>query len=155
MCKISFCQLFQFFLNYFCFILSRIWHIGRRKSKPKMALNKKSKLELNTWFEAKEFHPYPSKNDVTILALKTNSSEKQVKKWIENKRTRLKINTINENESNITANDKTILRKYYETQTNHPGPEELLLLENAIGKDKTKIRQWFNMQRFKDKASKN
>jgi RNase adaptor protein for sRNA GlmZ degradation len=120
-----------------------------------MALNKKSKLELNTWFEAKEFHPYPSKNDVTILALKTNSSEKQVKKWIENKRTRLKINTINENESNITANDKTILRKYYETQTNHPGPEELLLLENAIRKDKPKIRQWFNMQRFKDKASKN
>jgi hypothetical protein len=47
------------------------------------------------------------------------------------------------------------LRKYYETQTNHPGPEELLLLENAIKKDKTKIRQWFSMQRFKDKALKN
>jgi hypothetical protein len=45
---------------------------------------------LDTWFEEKEFHPYPSKNDVTILALKTNSSEKQVKKWIANKRTRLK-----------------------------------------------------------------
>jgi hypothetical protein len=47
------------------------------------------------------------------------------------------------------------LRIYYETQTNHPGPEELLLLEKAIKKDKTKIRQWFSMQRFKDKALKN
>ena len=154
MCKISLCQLFQFFINILCSFSSRLWQIARRKSRTKMALNKKSKLELENWFELKQYHPYPSKTDVAILSLKTNSIEKQVKKWIENKRTRLKINTINENECYLTADDKTILRKYYETQTNHPGPEELLFLENVIKKEKTKIRQWFNMRRFKEKNVK-
>ena len=80
--------------------------------------------------------------------------ENKIKKWIENKRTRTKSNS-NGKDFSITylsKNDKIILRNFYNTKTKHPGPEDLIILENVIHKEKTKIRAWFNNQRFRDKV---
>jgi RNase adaptor protein for sRNA GlmZ degradation len=112
-----------------------------------------AKLELEKWFESRKLHPYASNTDIQVLALKTKVEENKIKKWIENKRTRSKLNA-SANDTSITylsKNDKIILRNFYNSKTKHPGPEDLIILENVIQKEKTKIRAWFNNQRFRDK----
>jgi hypothetical protein len=42
------------------------------------------------------------------------------------------------------------LKNYYNTKTKQPNPEDLIILEKAIQKDKLKIRAWFNNQRFRE-----
>ena len=145
----------QFFKKFWSLVLEPLRHMTGRKNQTKEAIDKKSKLELEKWFESNKHNPYPTNNEVTILALKTNLNAKKVKKWIENKRTRSHFKTNNINQSNFNSDDKIILRKYFNTKTKHPGPEELAILEWAINKDKKKIRAWFNSQRFKEKINNN
>jgi RNase adaptor protein for sRNA GlmZ degradation len=121
--------------------------------KNKETLDHVAKLELERWFESRKLHPYASNTDIQVLALKTKVEENKIKKWIENKRTRSKLKA-SANDTSITylsKNDKIILRNFYNSKTKHPGPEDLIILENVIQKEKTKIRSWFNNQRFRDK----
>jgi hypothetical protein len=76
--------------------------------------------------------------------------EKKVRKWIENKRARLKLKENSDSFKYFSKNDKAILRDYYNSKTKFPGPEDLMILENVIQKDKLKIRAWFNFQRFRE-----
>jgi hypothetical protein len=50
---------------------------------------------------------------ITILALKTKMDEKKVRKWIENKRARLKLKENSDSFKYFSKNDKAILRDYY------------------------------------------
>ena len=149
---------FWIFLNYlkrfWSFLIFRFWFaVKSTKMKNKKTLDHVAKLELEKWFESRKLHPYASNTDIQVLALKTKVEEIKIKKWIENKRTRSKLNA-SANDTSITylsKNDKIILRNFYNSKTKHPGPEDLIILENVIQKEKTKIRAWFNNQRFRDK----
>lgn len=149
---------FWIFLNYlkrfWSFLIFRFWFaVKSTKMKNKKTLDHVAKLELEKWFESRKLHPYASNTDIQVLALKTKVEENKIKKWIENKRTRSKLNA-SANDTSITyfsKNDKIILRNFYNSKTKHPGPEDLIILENVIQKEKTKIRAWFNNQRFRDK----
>jgi hypothetical protein len=149
---------FWIFLNYlkrfWSFLIFRFWFaVKSTKMKNKKTLDHVAKLELERWFESRKLHPYASNTDIQVLALKTKVEENKIKKWIENKRTRSKLKA-SANDTSITylsKNDKIILRNFYNSKTKHPGPEDLIILENVIQKEKTKIRAWFNNQRFRDK----
>jgi hypothetical protein len=149
---------FWIFLNYlkrfWSFLIFRFWFaVKSTKMKNKKTLDHVAKLELEKWFESRKLHPYASNTDIQVLALKTKVEENKIKKWIENKRTRSKLKA-SANDTSITylsKNDKIILRNFYNSKTKHPGPEDLIILENVIQKEKTKIRAWFNNQRFRDK----
>jgi hypothetical protein len=149
---------FWIFLNYlkifWSFLIFRFWFaVKSTKMKNKETLDHVAKLELERWFESRKLHPYASNTDIQVLALKTKVEENKIKKWIENKRTRSKLKA-SANDTSITylsKNDKIILRNFYNSKTKHPGPEDLIILENVIQKEKTKIRSWFNNQRFRDK----
>lgn len=149
---------FWIFLNYlkrfWSFLIFRFWFaVKSTKMKNKKTLDHVAKLELEKWFESRKLHPYASNTDIQVLALKTKVEEIKIKKWIENKRTRSKLKA-SANDTSITylsKNDKIILRNFYNSKTKHPGPEDLIILENVIQKEKTKIRAWFNNQRFRDK----
>jgi RNase adaptor protein for sRNA GlmZ degradation len=149
---------FWIFLNYlkrfWSFLIFRFWFaVKSTKMKNKKTLDHVAKLELERWFESRKLHPYASNTDIQVLALKTKVEENKIKKWIENKRTRSKLKA-SANDTSITylsKNDKIILRNFYNSKTKHPGPEDLIILENVIQKEKTKIRSWFNNQRFRDK----
>lgn len=149
---------FWIFLNYlkrfWSFLIFRFWFaVKSTKMKNKKTLDHVAKLELERWFESRKLHPYASNTDIQVLALKTKVEEIKIKKWIENKRTRSKLKA-SANDTSITylsKNDKIILRNFYNSKTKHPGPEDLIILENVIQKEKTKIRAWFNNQRFRDK----
>ena len=149
---------FWIFLNYlkrfWIFFIFRFWFaVKSTKMKNKKTLDHVAKLELEKWFESRKLHPYASNTDIQVLALKTKVEEIKIKKWIENKRTRSKLKA-SANDTSITylsKNDKIILRNFYNSKTKHPGPEDLIILENVIQKEKTKIRAWFNNQRFRDK----
>jgi hypothetical protein len=149
---------FWIFLNYlkrfWSFLIFRFWFaVKSTKMKNKKTLDHVAKLELEKWFESRKLHPYASNTDIQVLALKTKVEEIKIKKWIENKRTRSKLKA-SANDTSITylsKNDKIILRNFYNSKTKHPGPEDLIILENVIQKEKTKIRSWFNNQRFRDK----
>ena len=150
---------FWIFLNFlkriWSFPIFRLWFAAKStKIKKKTTLDHLAKLELEKWFDSRKLHPYASNTDIQVLALKTKVEENKIKKWIENKRTRTKSNS-NGKDFSITylsKNDKIILRNFYNTKTKHPGPEDLIILENVIHKEKTKIRAWFNNQRFRDKV---
>jgi hypothetical protein len=43
-----------------------------RKNRTKEAIDHKSKLDLEKWFESKKDNPCPTNNEVTILAMKTH-----------------------------------------------------------------------------------
>jgi hypothetical protein len=58
-------------------------------------------------------HPYATNTEITILALKTKMDEKKVRKWIENKRARLKLKENSDSFKYFSKNDKAILRDYY------------------------------------------
>ena len=76
--------------------------------------------------------------------------EKKVKKWIENKRARLKLKENSDSFNYFSKNDIAILRDYYNSKTKFPCPEDSMILENVIQKDKLKIIAWFNYQRFRE-----
>ena len=86
--KMFYQKFIQFFKKFWRLVLEPLRHMTGRKNQTKVAIDDKSKLELEKWFESKKHNTYPTNNEVTILALKTNLNAKKVKKWIENKRTR-------------------------------------------------------------------
>ena len=141
--------MFLHYLRRIFSFLSSFWY-PFKKNQNRVSLDHKSKLELENWFSSKHLHPYATNTEITILALKTKMDEKKVKKWIENKRVRLKLKENSDSFKYFSKNDKGILRDYYNSKTKLPGPEDLMILENVIQKDKLKIRAWFNFQRFRE-----
>ena len=143
---------FQFFRKYFRrifrFFLSRFF-FPFSGNKTKITTDKIAKIELENWFQSNQLHPYATNDEIRILAIKTNMDEKKIKKWIENKRARSNMEE-NSRFRYFTKNETTILKNYYNTKTKQPNPEDLIILEKAIQKDKLKIRAWFNNQRFRE-----
>jgi hypothetical protein len=110
-------ELIQFFKTFWSLVFERLRHITGRTNQTKKAIDNKSKLELEKWFESKKNNRYSTNNEVSILALNTNLNIKKVKKWIDNKRTRSHFKTNNINQSNFNSDDKSILRKYFDTKS--------------------------------------
>ena len=121
----------------------------------KPILSKKAKEILEIWFEHNRSHPYASQSDITELAIKTNSDHKKIKKWLANKRMRLKQQAEIKPFKCFTEDDKSKLIHFYQTISNHPGPADFTMLAKVIDKDVKKIRQWFNNQRFKERQQNN
>jgi hypothetical protein len=149
------CDIFRF-LNMLehwrTFRNKRINQLKRIKnSTPKTSFYKQSKFELLNWFEVNKLNPYPSNSDLDFLALKTKLKENKIKKWIGNRRTRSNIKKSDANGTHLSNEDRSIMKTFYSTKRNHPGPDDLLLLERVTQKDRNKIRQWFNNERFREK----
>lgn len=127
------------------------------KRKEKLVKSDISKKILESWFEVNKNHPYVTQSVIIELSLKTNLDFDSVKRWIENKRTRTKDLSVVKGTKNNRANqyftceDNAILKNFYKFKSNHPGPKDLELLKTLIEKDEKKIRNWFNLERFRQK----
>ena len=141
----------KLFKNIFSFVSSSLmkW-FGKKIHKSKLFVN--AKYELENWFELNRDNP--KAHFTILLALKTYLSETKIKKQIENKRARINPKQFT-NTSSFTHENKIILRKFYSTKTIYPGPEDFLVLEKAINKDKNKISAWLNNCRLREKNSLN
>lgn len=59
------------------------------RSKPRRnRLNEVQKTCLNNWLIAHQTHPYPTSEEINVLAVETLLSEKQVRTWFNNARSR-------------------------------------------------------------------
>jgi hypothetical protein len=112
-------------------------------------INNRNKEILEAWYKNNITHPYASKNEIKELVLLTGLEENRIKRWLDNKRIKSKIKP----RKLFTAEDTSILMKFFEKQTDHPGPADLTLLANLIQKDSKKIQSWFARQRFLKKEA--
>ena len=85
-------------------------------------------------------------NEIDQLSSITKLEREKIKRWLENKRRSKKIPT---RRNHLTSEEKFILQNYFETTTDHPGPQDLNYLKGVINKDEKKIRAWFNQERYK------
>ena len=106
-----------------------------------------AKSVLDDWYKKHESYPYASAKDIDSLSLITNLEAKQIRRWLENKR-KNKENSTKYREKFSMA-EKTVLKTFFQTKSNHPGPQDLHYLQNCLNKDEKKIRAWFNHERFK------
>jgi hypothetical protein len=58
----------------------------------------------------------------------TGLSEKQIKRWLENKRSKLETKPY----KCFTPDEKKILLEFFQNQNNHPGPADLFYLSSII-----------------------
>ena len=119
----------------------------------KTKISAKDKAVLENWLEKNRSHPYANHSEFAQLALQTNLSELKIKRWLENKRAKQNMNCGVKHAKCFNEEEKSILKKFYDTKQKHPGPEDLSILENIIKKDQKKIRAWFNNQRYKERKN--
>ncbi|KAK3089683.1 hypothetical protein FSP39_005582 [Pinctada imbricata] len=134
---------------------------------------------LSAWYSQHINYPYPAEEDVASLTEATGLNDKQVKKWMSNKRVR-SYNTLS-----ITGNQhpiklkykaqkqttktqqttafqqisqeaKQILNEWYDTHISHPYPsdEERSMLATQTGVPESKIKSWFANKRSRSHNTK-
>ena len=91
------------------------------------AKHKKTRIEnrnkdiLEAWFHNNISCPYASKFEISRLVLLTGIESKKIKWWLNNKRNRSQIKP----RKLFTDEDNAILMRFFDNQTNHPGPADL------------------------------
>ena len=130
---------------------SEVVHSNEIKKK-KTKITACDRKVLESWFESNKSYPYATSSDLINLSLITKLNVIKVKRWIENKRRKTKEAVANIPAKLFNEDDKKILLNFFQTKSDHPGPQDLEFLENVIQKDRKKIRNWFNYERSKSKS---
>eukprot|EP00956_Cyclotella_meneghiniana_P013342 scaffold19197_cov40-Cyclotella_meneghiniana.AAC.4 len=109
------------------------------------------------WYDENEAHPYPTKEELRQLALRTELTDKQVHTWFKSERTRRKkaAGYKFKSKDRLPTAAVSKLKKWYDDHESHPYPtkeehKELLMTTELT---KNQINDWFVHERLKRKKA--
>jgi hypothetical protein len=111
----------------------------RSSPKPKKKFIQKHLKEiLEAWYRDNIMHPYASKSEMNELHLLTGLEHIRIKRWLENRRIK-QSKTETKPRKLFTPGEKSILLEFFNNNSyfknNHPGPADISVLANLVGKD--------------------
>ena len=136
-------------------VTRKIKQYNEKSNKILVPRNKRLKISdqnlyiLNEWYDSNINNPYLSSKNKKILAKKSNLTENQITKWLQNKRAR---SSKPKRSKRVSIETKKILKSTF-LLNRYPKNYKLKEMALKTGLSVKKIRLWFAYERFKLKVT--
>ena len=103
---------------------------------------------MHSWFDLNIDNPYASTEEFKDLRTLTNLSQLVIKRWLQNRRSKLrKTGEMQLENNNLTKENRIHLSKYFNRKHQNPSDEDVGLIAKSFKCRPKTIENWFKMQR--------